>query len=80
MIDLSLAGLLGAVIGTVVAARQLCPLVLRRGARLRARDRSETAEERDDARARSFADAAIVLAADMIVFAASAIGSALIGG
>jgi hypothetical protein len=46
MIDLSLAGLLGAVLGTVAAAVAYAPLVEFAERSLRARDPSASAEER----------------------------------
>ena len=46
MIDLSLAGLLGAIAGTVVAAVAYAPLVVFLERRFRSRDPSQSADER----------------------------------
>jgi hypothetical protein len=69
MIDLSLAGLLGAVVGIVVAAFAYAPLVriVERG--FRGRQPAETAEERDTLAVELALLRRAVLAVDIIVFA-----------
>ena len=68
MIDLSLPGLLGAVIGTVVAAMAYGPLValIERG--FRARGQPETAEQRETFGQEISLLRRAVLAVDIIVF------------
>ena len=68
MIDLSLAGLLGAVVGTVVAAMAYGPLValIERG--FRARGQPETAEQRETFGQEISLLRRAVLAVDIIVF------------
>jgi hypothetical protein len=68
MIDLSLAGLLGAVIGTVVAAIAYGPLValIERG--FRARGQPESAEQRETFGQEISLLRRAVLAVDIIVF------------
>jgi hypothetical protein len=69
MIDLSLAGLLGAVIGIVAAAFSYAPLVLLVERGFKARQPTQTAEEQETlARELSLLRRA-VLAVDIIVFA-----------
>jgi len=69
MIDLSPAGFLGAVLGTVVAALVYSPLVALVGRGLRARQPAETAEERATLEEEMSALRRVVLAADIIVLA-----------
>jgi hypothetical protein len=68
MIDLSLSGLLGAVVGTVVAAMAYGPLValIERG--FRARGQPETAEQRETFGQEISLLRRAVLAVDIIVF------------
>jgi hypothetical protein len=69
MIDLSLAGLIGAVIGTIVAALAYVPLLtfVERG--LRARASAGNADERESFEQEASLLRRAVLAADIIVFA-----------
>ena len=69
MIDLSLAGLIGAVIGTIVAALTYVPLLtfVERG--LRARASAGSADERESFEQEASLLRRAVLAADIIVFA-----------
>jgi len=69
MIDLSLAGLIGAVIGTIVAALAYVPLFtfVERG--LRARASAGSADERESFEQEASLLRRAVLAADIIVFA-----------
>ena len=69
MMDLSLAGLIGAVIGTIVAALAYVPLVafVERG--LRARASAGSADERESLEQEASLLRRAVLAADIIVFA-----------
>src|SRR5262249_61995071 len=69
MMDLSLAGLIGAVIGAVVAALAYVPLVtfVERG--LRSRASAGSADERDSFEQEASLLRRAVLAADIIVFA-----------
>ena len=79
MVDLSLAGLLGAVIGTAIAALVYGRLVAVGRARLRARDRSGSAWKARPSSSELLLR--VVLATDIIVFAG--IGywlGAMIGG
>ena len=70
MIDLSLAGLLGAFVGTVVAAVTYAPLVgIRRAPLAGARSVAERRGARDVRAARSSLLRRIVLAIDIVVFA-----------
>jgi hypothetical protein len=69
MIDLSLAGLLGAIAGTVVAAVAYAPLVVFLERRFRSRDPSQGADERAMFEQEVFLLRRVVLAADIIVFA-----------
>jgi hypothetical protein len=68
MIDLSLAGLLGAVIGTVVAAMAYGPLVALMERGFRARGQPETAEQRETFGQEISLLRRAVLAVDIIVF------------
>jgi hypothetical protein len=68
MIDLSLAGLLGAVGGTVVAAIAYGPLVALMERAFRARGRPETAEQRETFGQEISLLRRAVLAVDIIVF------------
>ena len=81
MIDLSFAGLLGAILGTVVAAVAYGPLVVFCERRFRSRDPSQSPEERAMFEQEVSILRRVVLAADIIVFAG--IGywlGAMIGG
>ena len=71
MMDISLAGLIGAILGTVVAAvnYHLFIGVLER--RMREREQVQTAEERDHTDVRMSLMRRIVLTTDLFVFAAS---------
>ena len=69
MIDLSFAGLLGAILGTVVAAVVYGPLVVFLERRFRARDPSQNPEERAMFEQEVSILRRVVLAADIIVFA-----------
>jgi hypothetical protein len=69
MIDLSPAGFLGAVIGTVVAALLYGPLVALAGRGFKSRQPAETAEERATLEQEMSVLRRIVLAADIIVLA-----------
>jgi hypothetical protein len=69
MIDLSLAGLLGAIVGTVVAAVAYAPLAVIFERRFRSRDPSQNADERAMFEQEVFLLRRVVLAADIIVFA-----------
>ncbi len=69
MIDLSPAGFLGAVVGTVVAAFLYGPLVVLVGRGFKSRQPAETAEERATLEQEMSALRRAVLAADIIVFA-----------
>jgi len=69
MIDLSLAGLLGAIAGTVVAALAYAPLAVFFERRFRSRDPSQTADERAMFEQEVFLLRRMVLAVDIIVFA-----------
>ena len=69
MIDLSLAGLLGAIAGTVVAAVAYTPLAVLFEQRFRSRDPSQSAEERAMLDQEVFLLRRVVLAVDIIVFA-----------
>ena len=69
MIDLSLAGFLGAIAGTVVAAVAYAPLVVFLERRFRSRDPSQSADERAMFEQEVFLLRRVVLAADIIVFA-----------
>jgi hypothetical protein len=71
MIDLSFAGLLGAFAGTVIAALAYAPLVLFFERRLRSRDPSQSAQERETFEQEVSILRRVVLAADIIVFAGS---------
>jgi hypothetical protein len=68
MIDLSLAGLLGAVVGTVVAAIAYGPLVALIERAFRARGQPETAEQRETFGQELSLLRRAVLAVDIIVF------------
>jgi hypothetical protein len=68
MIDLSLAGLLGAVVGTVVAAMAYGPLVALMERGFRARGQPETAEQRETFGQEISLLRRAVLAVDIIVF------------
>jgi hypothetical protein len=68
MIDLSLAGLLGAVVGTVVAAIAYGPLVALIERAFRARGQPETAEQRETFGQEISLLRRAVLAVDIIVF------------
>jgi hypothetical protein len=70
MMDISLAGLVGAIVGTVVAALNyhLFIGVLERG--MRERTQLQTAEERDSFDGRMSVIRRVVLAGDLFVFAA----------
>ena len=68
MIDLSLAGLLGAVVGTVVAAIAYGPLVALMERGFRARGQPETAEQRETFGQEISLLRRAVLAVDIIVF------------
>jgi hypothetical protein len=69
MMDLSLAGLIGAVIGTIVAALAYVPLLtfVERG--LRSRASAGSADERESFEREASLLRRAVLAADIIVFA-----------
>jgi len=69
MIDLSLAGLLGAIAGTVIAALAYVPLVAFVERRFRSRDPTQSAEERAMFEQEVAILRRTVLAADIIVFA-----------
>jgi hypothetical protein len=69
MIDLSLAGLLGAIAGTVIAALAYVPLVAFVERRFRSRDPAQSAEERAMFEQEVAILRRTVLAADIIVFA-----------
>ena len=69
MIDLSLAGLLGAIAGTVVAAVAYAPLAVFLERRFRSRDPSQSPEERAMVEQEVFLLRRVVLGADIIVFA-----------
>ena len=69
MIDLSLAGLLGAIAGTVVAAVAYAPLVVFFERRFRLRDPSQSADERAMLEQEVFLLRRVVLAVDILVFA-----------
>ncbi len=69
MMELSLAGLLGAVVGTVIAALAYGPLVAFVERRFRSRDPSASAEERRTFEQEVFILRRVVLAADIAVFA-----------
>jgi len=69
MIDLSLAGLLGATIGLVVAALVYAPLGRWIERRVRARQPVETVEERRTLTAELGLLRRVILAIDMLVFA-----------
>jgi hypothetical protein len=68
MIDLSLAGLLGAVVGTVVAAIAYGPLVALMERGFRPRGQPETAEQRETFGQEISLLRRAVLAVDIIVF------------
>jgi hypothetical protein len=69
MIDLSFAGLLGAILGTVVAAVAYGPLVVFCERRFRSRDPSQSPEERTMFEQEVSILRRVVLAADIILFA-----------
>jgi hypothetical protein len=69
MIDLSFAGLLGAIVGTVVAAVAYAPLAVIFERRFRSRDPSQNADERAMFEQEVFLLRRVVLAVDIIVFA-----------
>jgi hypothetical protein len=69
MIDLSLAGMLGAILGTVVAAFVYAPLVAMVERGFKARGQPQTAEEREMFRQEISILRRTVLAADIIVLA-----------
>ena len=69
MIDLSLAGFLGAIAGTVVAAVAYAPLTAFFERRFRLRDPSQSADERAMLEQEVFLLRRVVLAVDIIVFA-----------
>jgi hypothetical protein len=69
MINLSLAGLVGAVIGTIVAALAYVPLVTFVESALRSRASSGSADERETFEQEISLLRRAVLAADIIVFA-----------
>jgi hypothetical protein len=69
MIDLSLAGLLGAIVGTAVAAVAYAPLVVFFECRFRLRDPAQSADERAMLEQEVFLLRRVVLAADILVFA-----------
>ena len=68
MIDVSLAGLLGAVVGTVVAAMAYGPLVALMERGVRARGQPETAEQRETFGREISLLRRAVLVVDIIVF------------
>ena len=76
MIDLSLAGLLGAIVGTMVAAVNYHVTIGFIERSLRAHEHSQSAEERETFEQKLSLLRRIVLAVDVLVFAASATGSA----
>jgi hypothetical protein len=69
MMDLSLAGLIGAVIGTIVAAVAYVPLVTLVERGLRARASTGSADERESFEQEAPLLRRAVLAADIVVFA-----------
>jgi hypothetical protein len=69
MMDLSLAGLIGAVIGTIVAALAYVPLVTLVERGLRSRASTGSADERESLERETSLLRRTVLAADIIVFA-----------
>ena len=69
MMDLSLAGLIGAVIGTIVAALAYVPLVTFVERALRSRASAGSADERESFEREASLLRRAVLAADIIVFA-----------
>ena len=69
MMDLSLAGLIGAVTGTIVAALAYVPLVTFVERRLRSRVFAGSADERESFEQEASLLRRAVLAADIIVFA-----------
>ena len=69
MIDLSFAGLLGAVAGTVVAAFAYVPLIAFVERRFRSHDPAQSAQERETFEQEVSILRRAVLAADIIVFA-----------
>src|SRR5262249_58942735 len=69
MMDLSLAGLIGAVIGTIVAALVYVPLVTYVERGLRSRASAGSADERESFEQEASLLRRAVLAADIIVFA-----------
>jgi hypothetical protein len=69
MIDISLAGLLGAMVGTVVAAVNYAMVIGFVQNSLRAHDRSQTPEERATFETKLAVMRRIVLALDILVFA-----------
>jgi hypothetical protein len=69
MMDLSLAGLLGAIVGTVIAALAYGPLVAAVERRFRSRAPAESAEERRTLEQEMAMLRRAVLAADILVLA-----------
>jgi hypothetical protein len=69
MMELSLAGLIGAVIGTIVAALAYVPLLTFVERRLRSRVSAGSAEERESFEQEASLLRRAVLAVDIIVFA-----------
>jgi hypothetical protein len=68
--ELSPAGLLGAMLGTIVGVLNYLVFLRVLVPRLRALDKSQTREERDDFERRISLMRRIVLAADVVLFAA----------
>jgi hypothetical protein len=81
MIDLSLAGLLGATLGLAVAALAYAPLARRIERRVRAKQPVETAQERATLATELALLRRVVLALDIMVFAGFGywVGQALAG-
>ena len=70
MIDISLGGLIGAVIGTVIAGVNYHVLIGVLDHRMREREQSQTPQERDNFDRRMALIRRVVLTVDLFVFAA----------
>ena len=79
MMDISLAGLVGAIVGTIVAGVNYHLFIGALECRMREREQLQTAEERDSFDVKMSLVRRIVLTADLFVFAAAGywIGRAL---